>query len=358
MKGIAKNTSNSVKAVTLDTTNRKKRVCLTGISGSIGVHVMHHIFKNTDWEIVGIATFQHKGIAERITEMMQNHIENWPRLTLITHDLTKPFTKVVKDKIGKIDYILNLASLSDVEASIQEPVPFMRNNIDLMYTMLEYAREAKPEVFVQFSTDEVYGPSGKRQRFVEWAPIIPSNPYSASKAAQEAIAISYWRSYGVPIVITNTMNNFGEFQQPSKYPVIIQKKVMEGKKLTVHGSEGNIGTRYYIHSRNAADALLFIIKKLPIRLHMDGEVDRPDRYNIVGDEQVDNLSLAKLIAELMDKPLKYELQDVHKNRPGHDRHYGLDGTKLKKKGWKSPMPFKESLKNTIEWQVENEYWIS
>lgn len=334
-----------------------KRVLLTGVSGSIGVHLMHHIFKNTDWEVVGIATYQHKGIAERITEMMEEHLDNWSRLTLITHDLNKPFTKAVKDRIGRIDYVLNLASLSDVEASIQDPVPFLQNNINLMYTMLEYAREAKPDVFIQFSTDEVYGPSGKDQRFPEWSPIVPSNPYSASKAAQEAIAIAYWRSYGVPVIITNTMNNFGEFQQSSKYPVIIQRAVAEGKKLTVHGSEGSIGTRYYIHSRNAADAVLYILKNLPPYLHKDGEVDKPDRYNIVGDEQVDNLSLAKLIAALMGKPLKYELQDVHKNRPGHDRHYGLDGTLLRKKGWKSPLSFKESLKNTIEWQTAHPHWI-
>ncbi len=334
-----------------------KRVLLTGISGSIGVHVMHHIFKNTDWEIVGIATYQHKGIAERITEMMENHLENWKRLTLITHDLTKPFTKAVKDRIGRVDYIINLASLSDVDASIKDPVPFMRNNIDLMYTMLEYAREAKPEIFVQFSTDEVYGASEEAQRYEEWSSIVPSNPYSASKASQEAIAISYWRSYGVPVVITNTMNNFGEFQQPSKYPVIIQRALTDGKKVKVHGTEGHMGTRYYIHSRNAADALLFILKKLPPRIYRAGTVDRPDRYNIVGDEQVDNLSLAKIIASLMGKELKYELEDFHSTRPGHDLHYGLDGTKLKKKGWRSPLSFEESLKNTIEWQIQNPQWI-
>lgn len=335
----------------------KKRVLLTGVSGSIGVHVMHHIFMNTDWDVVGIATYQHKGIAERITEMMENHLQNWSRLTLITHDLTKPFTKSVKDRIGKIDYIINLASLSDVDASITDPVPFMKNNIDLMYTMLEYAREAKPEVFIQFSTDEVYGASEKAQRFAEWSAIVPSNPYSASKAAQEAIAISYWRSYNIPLVITNTMNNFGEFQQPSKYPVIIQRALTEGKKVKVHGTPGHMGTRYYIHSRNAADALLFILKKLPPYMHKAGMSDRPDRYNIVGDEQVDNLSLAKMIAGLMGKELKYELEDFHSTRPGHDLHYGLDGTKLKKKGWKSPLSFEKSLKNTIEWQIENPQWI-
>lgn len=340
------------------TTMNKKRVLLTGVSGSIGTHVMHHIFKNTDWDVVGIATYRNKGLAERITEMMENHIENWSRLRLVTHDLTKPITKKVKDQIGKVDYIINLASLSDVEASIQDPVPFLKNNIDLTINLLEYAREVKPEMFIQFSTDEVYGASGKNQQHKEWSPILPSNPYSASKAAQEAIAISYWRTYGVPIVITNTMNNFGEFQQASKYPVIIQRALMEGKTLTVHGKKGDIGTRYYIHSRNAADALIYIMKKLPAYLHKAGEVDRPDRYNIVGDKQVDNLELAQIIAGLMERELKYELIDFHSTRPGHDSHYGLDGAKLKKLGWKSPMSFEKSLKNTIDWQIGNPSWIS
>lgn len=334
-----------------------KRVLLTGISGSIGTHTMYHIFANTDWEIVGIATYSHKGIAERITEMLREHPEYWSRLTLITHDLTKPFTKKLKKQIGHIDYIINMASLSDVEASIENPVPFVKNNIDLVLNVLEYAREAKPEVFFQVSTDEVYGASGEDQRHPEWSPIVPSNPYSASKAAQEAICISYWRSYNVPVVITNTMNNFGEFQQSMKYPVIIQRALMNDETLTVHGRPGELGTRYYLHSRNHADAILYIIQNLPPYMHQAGEVDKPDRYNVVGDKQVDNLSLAQLIAKLMNKDLKYELVDFHSTRPGHDMHYGLDGEKLKKLGWKAPLSFEESLKNTIDWQMEHSEWI-
>lgn len=348
-----------------------KRVLVTGVSGSIGVHCLIHIFKNTDWEVVGIASYKHKGIAERITEMLREHPDCWDRFTLVTHDLSEPITKKVARQIGKIDYIVNLASLSDVEASIKNPVPFVKNNIDLTINLLEYARElwgltdknhTPPEgtAFIQFSTDEVYGPSGRNQRHPEWSPIVPSNPYAASKAAQEAIAISYWRTYGVPVIITNTMNNFGEYQQPSKYPVIIQKAVEAGEVLTIHGSEDgkDIGTRYYIHSRNAADAILFILKKCPPHLHEPNAIDKPDRYNIVGDKQVDNLELAKLIAKLMGKPLNYKMVDAHSGRPGHDRHYGLTGDKLKKLGWKSPLSFEESMKNTIEWQQQHSYWIS
>ena len=324
------------------------------------MHTMIHIFHNTDWEIVGLATYQHKGLADRVTEMLREHPEYWSRLKLVTHDLTNPIPKTTVDRIGPVNYIINMASLSDVEASIQNPVPFVKNNVNLALNVLEYARVVKPEVFIQISTDEVYGPSGKDQRHPEWSAVVPSNPYSASKACQEALAVSYWRTYGIPVVITNTMNNFGEYQQPSKYPVMIQKAVANGDTLTIHGSEDgkDIGTRYYIHSRNHADALLFILKNLPPHLHEPNAIDRPDRYNIVGDRQVDNLELAQLIADLMDKPLKYKMVDAHSGRPGHDRHYGLDGSKLKNLGWKSPLQFRESLKSTVEWQAEHKEWIN
>mgnify|MGYP003651261698 CR=1 FL=1 len=334
-----------------------KKVLLTGGAGSIGVHTFIHIFHNTDWEVVIVDSFEHKGLTERITEMMREHPDYWKRLKVITADLAVPFTEKLKSQIGNVDYIINMASLSDVEASIVNPVPFVQNNVNLTLNVLEFARTAKPEAFIQISTDEVYGASGEKQAYEEWSAIVPSNPYSASKACQEAIAISYWRSFGVPVIITNTMNNFGEYQQSSKYPVIIQKAVMEGKTLTVHGTKDSIGTRYYIHSRNHADALLYILQNLPPYLHHEGEVDKPDRYNVVGDVQVSNLTLAQTIARLMDRELKYELVDFHANRPGHDRHYGLDGKKLKKLGWKSPLSFETSLKNTIDWQSAHNDWI-
>lgn len=333
-----------------------KRLLLTGCGGSIAYHVMTHIFHNTDWEIVGTDSFKHKGWHDRVSEMLKMHPEWTNRLTVVTHDLTAPFSELTKKKIGHIDYIINMASLSDVQASIEHPREFIRNNVDLVVNVLEYAREIKPEAFIQISTDEVYGATEKDQQHKEWAPIIPSNPYAASKACQESIAIAYWRTYGVPVVITNVMNNFGELQQGSKYPAMIQKWVAQGETVTVHGSQdGDIGTRFYIHSRNHADALLFILKRMPVK-YSDG-ADRPDRYNVTGDKQVNNLELAQMIAKYMGKELKYELTDYHSTRPGHDRHYGLDGAKLKEIGWKSPVSFEESLKNTIEWQTANPDWL-
>lgn len=335
-----------------------KRLLLTGAGGSIGVHVIAHVMTNTDWEVVALDSFRHKGEFDRITECCKYHPEWKERISIFTHDLVAPITARQIGDIGQIDYIINLASLSDVQASIDDPVPFLRNNSELMVNILEYAREAKPEVFIQFSTDEVYGSAEINQGHPEWDTILPSNPYSASKAAQEAYAVAYWRSYGVPIVITNTMNNFGEMQQSSKYPVIVQKKVEAGETIQVHtGGDGQIGTRFYLHSRNAADAVIYIIQNLPPYQHKPGMVDRPDRYNIVGDKQLSNLELAEVIARLLDKELKYELIDFHSKQPGHDAHYGLDGAKLHQAGWTPPVSFEDSLKSTIKWQQNNKKWI-
>lgn len=336
-----------------------KKVCLlTGVGGSIGVHTLSQIMKNTDWDVIGIDSFRHKGWCDRVATHLEGHPNDVPRVKIVTHDLTAPFSELTKSKIGHVDYIINMASLSDVEASNIEPVPFVKNNIDLVLNMLEYAREIKPEVFIQISTDEVYGPTtGKNDGYKEWDAKVPSNPYAASKSCQEELAIAWWRAFGVPIIITNTMNNFGEMQQSSKYPVMIQKALASDQEITIHGGEKGIGSRSYIHSQNFANALIFILKNLPPHMHVPGEVDKPDRYHIAGDKQVDNLELAQMIADLMEKELKYKIIDFHSTRPGHDPHYGLNAEKIKSLGWESSVSFEESLSNTIKWQTAHPEWI-
>lgn len=335
-----------------------KKLLLTGIAGSIGIHTLSQIMKHTDWDVIGIDSFRHKGWCDRVATHLKGHPQDVPRVKIITHDLLAPFSELTKRSIGKVDYIINMASLSDVEASNIDPVPFVQNNISLVLNMLEFAREVKPEAFIQISTDEVYGPTnGKDDGYKEWDAKVPSNPYAASKSCQEELAIAWWRAFGVPIIITNTMNNFGEMQSASKFPVIIQKAVAKGEELTIHGGGKGIGSRSYIHSQNFANALLFILKNLPPHLHAPGEVDKPDRYHIAGDKQVDNLELAQMIAGLMGKELKYKIIDFHSTRPGHDPHYGLNADKIKKLGWKSPVSFEESLKNCIEWQTNHPEWI-
>lgn len=336
-----------------------RRVLLTGIGGSIGCHFLAHIMHQTDWEVVGIDSFRHKGWTDRVKHMFNDHPDWEPRTHIFTHELTAPFSPLLIKRMGHIDYIISMASLSDVEASIVDPVPFIKNNVDIVINTLELAREVKPEAFVQISTDEVYGAVASKHDDLrlEWDPILPSNPYSASKAAQEAICISYWRTFGVPLIITNTMNNVAELQQSSKFPSMVQRKIAAGKRVQIHGRPGEIGSRSYIHSRNFADAVLFILNNCPSHAHVPNTCDRPDRYNIAGDIQLDNLELAQMIAKYMGKELDYEFVDTHTTRPGHDLHYGLDMRKLKSLGWSSPFTFEESLKNVVEWQMANPEWL-
>jgi len=319
------------------------KILISGASGMVGSHVLKHLLETTDNTFVTISSWKHKGEPKKLLWAMQGN-EN--RVKIITHDLTAPFTRGVKQEIGNVDMILNIASDSHVDRSIDEPVDFIQNNVNLSLTMLEFAREIKPKLFLQFSTDEVYGVANDGVNHAEWSPIIPSNPYSASKACQEAIAISYWRTYGVPVVITNTMNVFSEQQDWEKYIPLCVKKILSGEELTIHAYPGETraGSRFYIHANSVAEAVKFIIDK-PVGTYP--QVDKPDRYNIVGDKEIDNLELAQSIAKILDRDLNYKLVDFHSSRPGHDTRYALDGTKLANEGWKPTANFEDKLKETV-----------
>jgi dTDP-glucose 4,6-dehydratase len=331
------------------------RVLLTGASGFFGSHLLRHLLMNTDWHIVCIVSWKHKGTPERVEGAWKDLDKS--RVTIIRHDLEALFTEHTQKIIGKIDYILNIASNSHVDRSIEDPRPFIVGNVESVLTMLEFARIAKPKLFLQFSTDEVYGPAPVGVNFKEGSPIKPSNPYSASKASQEAIAFSYWRTYDVPVIITNTMNLVGQTQDTEKYPAQLIRKIYKGDKVTVHGKPNDIGSRFYIHARNASDAVLYIVRKLPPAHYVEDLVLSPSQYNIVGETELNNLELAEMTARLMGKELKYEFEDFHKTRPGHDRRYALSGERLKNLGWQPPEGFEDSWKRSIEWTLEHKEWL-
>lgn len=335
-----------------------KTCILTGASGFIGSHTLEYFLKSTDWNFICPVSFKHKGTPERITEIFDRTPEFRDRVRVVIHDLTVPFTEHTLSTLPQIDYIINVASDSHVYRSIEEPAPFIQNNVSLMLTMLELARVVKPKVFFQVSTDEVYSSAPVGTRYEEWSVIKPSNPYAASKAAQEAMAIAYWRTYDVPVVITNTVNNFGENQDSEKYLALLIKKIYNDEVVTIHGNDEYIGGRYYIYVDNHADAIFHIINNVPIKMFKD-EQDLPLRFNVTSDDELDNREVAILVAELMGKELKYKLVDMHSVRKGHDRRYALDGTKLKETGWVMPFPFKESLKKYIDWTLsdKNKSWL-
>lgn len=351
-----------------------KRILLTGASGFVGSHVLRHILTTTDWDVVCPVTFRHKGISDRLVTAMEGLDQS--RVTIVQTDLTAPISKVSANKFGTINYILNVASESHVDRSIEEPAAFIQSNVALITNILDYARTLDTlEVFLQVSTDEVYGPASPGEAHREWIDNIkPSNPYSASKAAQEAIAYSYWRTYDIPLIISNTMNIIGETQDSEKFFPKTLLNVLNETEMIIHASaEGEIGSRFYLHARNQADGLLFLIQNAKERLtsarfdKVSGEIESlrysfggtvPPRFHIVGEREVDNLQMAVLIADAVGKPLKYRLEDFHSSRPGHDLRYALDGAKIEEFGWTAPIPLEASIKSTVEWTLSHREWLS
>jgi dTDP-glucose 4,6-dehydratase len=328
-----------------------RRILVTGSAGFLGAHFVDAVLKDTDWEIVGIDSFKHRGDSLRV-------YQDPSRYSIITHDLTTPISARMIEKIGKIDMIFSIASDSHVDRSITDPVPFVENNVKLILNLLEYTRVAKPSLFLHVSTDEVYGPALDGTLHKEWNTILPSNPYSASKAAQEAIIIATWRTFGVKAVIVNSMNLTGERQDREKYIPMLISKIQKGEVVTIHGTPEYIGKRFYIHCRNLSDAILFLARKNPTEYSDSiSEIIVPDRYNIVGELELNNLELAQMVADILGKELKFEYEDFHKTRPGHDRRYALDGAKIAELGWKIPVGFKQSLEKTVLWTIDHPEWL-
>lgn len=326
-------------------------VLITGIAGFIGSHCLEYYLKATDFNIIGIDSFRHKGTHSRIKEFYENK-----RVQIFQHDLTCPIDRTLKNEIGPVDFIINLASDSAVERSLTNPLFCLKNNHELIINMLEYAREVKPKVFFQCSTDECYGDAPNGVLYREWSSIIPNNPYAASKACQESICVSYWRTFDVPVVITNTVNNFGEKQDHEKFLPTLIHNIYMGKTVPIYGdSLDKIGSRFYLYAKNHADAFSYLTAFEP-GMYKNG-MQVPDRYNVGCDEELTNLELAQLVAELLGKELKFELIPSETARKGYDRRYGLDWTKIKAKGWKPPFAFRESLEQVIKWTLEHPQWI-
>lgn len=359
------------------------RVLLTGASGFVGSHLVRHLLVNTDWELVAPVSFRHKGLAARIESSVCDVPGGAERVRLLHWDLTTPADHLVMRELEGCEVILNVASESHVDRSIEWPNQFISNNVSLVLNVLEVARHLQPRLVLQMSTDEVYGPAYGSHRHAEWETIAPSNPYSASKAAQEAICFSYWRTYDLPIVITNTMNILGEMQDPEKFLPLIIRNVLAGKPTTVHcDPDGTAGSRFYLHARNLADAWLYLTRRVlsaeggwfdsgysapdgygveSVRYSLGG--DRPMRFNVVGEHEVYNDVLVRTVANMMggeygqDDDSLIERVSFHASRPGHDLRYALDGSKLKALGWKPPVPYLPALRRTVEWYLAHPEWL-
>ena len=340
-------------------------VIVTGADGFIGHHFVEHLLvTRPSWRQHLICSFSHGGVAERLTRA--------PRIAqalaagqveVHVADLTRPLSRQLVQRVVGSDVIVNFASRSHVDTSLAEPAAFFRDNVDIALNVLELARALEPGLVVQISTDEVYGPAAAGTRHVEWDPIVPSNPYAASKAAQEAAAAAWWRAYDVPVLITNTMNNIGERQAAEKFVPMIIRRVQRGEVVPIHavrdGDQWIVGSRHYLHARNHADAVLFLIDHFAgnVPSYRYAKSEKPLRFHIAGEHEIDNLTLAQHVAEAVGKPLVHELHDAHSARPGHDLRYALDASALAELGWRAPVDLWQSLARTVRWTLANPEWL-
>jgi dTDP-glucose 4,6-dehydratase len=277
------------------------------------------------------------------------------RVKFVYHDLGFEINNDIAERIGQVDYIIHMAANSHVDRSITHPKEFFHDNVIGTVNLLEHARlfQKNLQAFINFGTDEVFGPAPSNYDYKEDDAHNPSNPYSASKAGQLDAGYAYWITYKLPVITTHTMNIFGERQNPEKLVPKIIKYLNEGKTIPIHckiaedGSVSEIGQRHWLHARNAASAIHYLL--------LNGKVGQ--RYNVVGDTELDNLQMVNVIENILGKKASIEYVDFHKARPGHDRRYALDGTKLKELGWIPPLTFEDSMKKTIEWTLKNQIWL-
>lgn len=326
----------------------RKNTLITGGCGFIGHHVVEHFLRKTDDNIFILDKLNYASFGlERLRSFGALHNE---RVKVFTVDTSYPLSDGLKRELGDINTIIHMAAESHVDNSIESPRLFFQNNINGTVEMLEYARELDNlENFFYFSTDEVYGYAPDGVDYKEWDRHKPTNPYSAAKSAAENICVAYENTYKIPMMSVNVMNAFGQRQHVEKFIPMTIKNILHGNKVLIHSypDKQRAGSRFYIHARNIAEAVLFLTKK--------GETG--EKYNVVGEKEVDNLELAQFIADVIGKPLNYEMIDFHSKRPGHDLRYSLCGEKMKSIGWKLPVGFEEALTKTIEWTLENERWL-
>ena len=326
------------------------RILITGGCGFFGHHLVNHILLNTNWEIVILdkLTYASNGF-DRLRDI--NCFDD-KRVHIFVADFTQEIKDGLLSEIGDIDYIVHAGAETHVDKSIENPESFVMTNVIGTMRILDLARKICLKKMIYFSTDEVFGPAPQGTNYKEWDRFNSTNPYSASKASGEELCLAYANTYKVPVLITHTMNLFGERQHPEKFIPSTIRKVLKEETVYIHANQERTqaGSRFYIHCRNVANAVMFLIKKGEIR----------DKYNIVGEMEVDNLEMAQFIAKTIGKPLHYEMVSWHVSRPGHDLRYALNGEKMTNLGWLIPVNFEKSLTKTINWFLENrnKRWIN
>ena len=340
-----------------------KRVLITGGAGFIAHHLIHYVILNTNWDIVSLDRLDYSGNLNRLDNVLSKlSPEQKSRIKVVFHDLKSEINPWIKKELGPIDIILHLAAGSHVDRSIDFPMEFVLDNVVGTANILDYARSVNDskglERFIYFSTDEIFGPAPHGIDYKENDRYNSTNPYSATKAGGEELAVAYENTYGLPVYITHTMNVFGERQHPEKFIPMCIKKVRDGETITIHSDKTKTipGTRHYIHAEDVAEAIYFLLKE-DVKSEIDFGGAKCPKFNIVGTEEINNLELAQIIADCQGKELNYEMVDFHSSRPGHDLRYSLSGEKMKNLGWTPSIKLTQRIKQVVDWSLNNESWI-
>jgi len=327
-----------------------KKILVTGGCGFAGHHLVEHVLKNTDWDVAVLdrLTYASSGF-DRLRDIKAFDTR---RVHVFTADFVHELGSGLLSEIGEPDYLVHMAAETHVDNSISDPWPFVQSNVVGTFRVLEWARKmSRLEKMIYFSTDEVFGPAPEGVLHGEWEHYNSTNPYSATKAGGEELCLAWANTFKVPVFVSHTMNIFGQRQHPEKFIPMVIRRTLSGEKILVHANPAKTksGSRFYIHARNVASAVLFLLEHGRIR----------DKYNVVGEKEVSNLDMVRTIGRILGKEPNCELVDFHSSRPGHDLRYALDGEKMREMGWVTPKNFEESLAETVRWTIapENRRWL-
>ena len=311
------------------------KLVVTGGAGFIGSNFIRHVLAaHADDSIVNLDKLTYAGNLKNLADVTDS-----PRYRFVHGDVCD--AKMVRDVLRGADAVVNFAAESHVDRSLVEPDAFLRTDVFGVFTLLEAVRELGIPRFVHISTDEVYGSlaTGSAR---ESDPLRPSNPYSASKAGGDLLALAYWQTHRVPVVVTRSSNNFGPFQYPEKVIPLFITNALDDQPLPLYGDGRNV--RDWLYVVDNCTALDLVLRK-----GKDGEV-----YNIGGGHEVENIVLTRDILRLTGKP-ETLIRPV-KDRPGHDRRYSVDSKKVRQLGWAPKHPFGKALETTVAWFREHEAW--
>lgn len=317
------------------------RLLVTGGAGFIGSNFIHYWLKKYPKdEIINLDKLTYAGNLASLKE-----IENLPNYSFIKGDICEPKTV---DKVTQgIDVVVNFAAESHVDRSILNPADFIMTNVVGTQVLLDAALKHKVKRFHHISTDEVFGALelNSKEKFSESTPYDPRSPYSASKAASDHLVRAYYHTYKLPITITNCSNNYGSFQFPEKFIPLSITNLMEGKKIPIYGD--GLYVRDWLYVEDHCRAIDLVLKKGRI-----GET-----YCVGGmTKDVPNIEVARKICRIMGKKPEEGIEHV-RDRPGHDRRYAIDWSKIKEElGWQPLYDFDTYLKKTVEWYKKNEWW--